>query len=72
VSAETALAHPGLIGQHVKRKVVGKMRVDPVMKRTEFVLCRLQRQGSAELCLSARKLEEDNQITSNGERHGAA
>ena len=42
------------------------------MERPEFVLCRLQGQGFAELRLSAGTLEEDNEVARHGERHGAA
>jgi hypothetical protein len=38
VPAETAFAHPGLIGQRRQRKIVGEMSVDPLVQRAEFVL----------------------------------
>jgi len=63
VPAETAFTHPGLIGQHTERKLVGQMLVDPFVQRAEFVLGRLHRQCLAELRLPARALEEDNEIT---------
>jgi len=62
VPAETAFTHPGLIGQHTERKLVGQMLVDPFVQRAEFVLGRLHRQCLAELRLPARALEEDNEI----------
>lgn len=72
VPAETALAHSGLIGQDRKRKFVGQMAVDPVMKRSEFILCRLQRRGGAELRLSSGTLEKNHQVAGYRERHGTA
>src|ERR1700746_363821 len=65
VPAETALTHPGLIGQHRERKIVGEMLIDPFVQRAEFILGRLHGQSLAELRLPARTLEEDNEITRN-------
>ena len=69
VPTETALAHPCPIGQDRKREIVREMAVDPVMQRAEFVLCDLQCQGSAELCLSAGTLEKNDQVAGYSERH---
>jgi len=59
VPAETALAHPGLIGEDRKRKIARQMPVVPIMERAELVVGYLQSQGRAELCLPAGTLEED-------------
>src|SRR5580658_2854847 len=71
VPAETTLTHSGLASEHRKRNVVGQMPVDPLMERPEFVVCCLQRQGCAELRLSAWVLEKDDQVASDGERYGS-
>ena len=47
------------------------MAIDPLMERTEFILGDLQRQGGAELCLSAGSLEKDDEVTGYGERNRA-
>jgi hypothetical protein len=72
VPAETALAHAGLIRQNRQRKIVAQMAVDPIMERAEFILCGLQRQGSAELRLSTGTFEENDQVAGDGKRHGTA
>lgn len=72
MSAETALAHPCLISEDRKRNFLGQMPIDPVVKRTKFILRRLQRQSSAKLRLPARTLKEDNHVASDSERHGTA
>src|SRR5215467_7952678 len=72
VPAETALAHPGLIGEDRQRKIARQMLVDPVMERGELVVGCFQSQGCAELCLSAGTLEEDEQLAGPGERHADA
>src|SRR5579863_3606989 len=48
------------------------MDVDPVMQRAEPVVGGLQRQGSAELRLSAGAPEENDEVAGNGECYGAA
>ena len=48
------------------------MPIDPFMKRPECVLCRLERQGGAELRPPAGTLEEDNQLARNGQRQARA
>jgi hypothetical protein len=48
------------------------MAVDPVVKGAELVVSCLQGQGGAELSLSARTLEEDDEVAGYGERHGTA
>ena len=70
--AETALAHPGLIGKDRKRKIARQMLVDPVMQRAELVVGCLQSQGRAELRLSTGTLEEYDQVAGHGERYGTA
>jgi hypothetical protein len=38
---------------------------DPVVKRAESVVCRLQGKSLAELCLAARSFEKDDKVTSD-------